>query len=53
MHVRKRDIRCHDKCEIMYHHKAGNSVSCESYKYFNGTKLTQICAEGIFKFYQN
>ena len=31
--VGKRDIRCHDKCEAMYYHKAGSfSVSCKSSK---------------------
>ena len=31
--VGKRDIRCHDKPEAMYHHKAGSfSVSCKSCK---------------------
>ena len=50
MHVRKRDIRCQDKCEIMYYHKAGNSVSCESYKYFNGKNIVFVLGMyGLFK----
>ena len=65
--VGKRDIRCHDKCEAMYYHKVGSfSVSCKSSKiclweeklslcqaFVVCLTLTQICAQGIFKFCQN
>ena len=44
---KKRDIQRHDKCEIMYYHKAGNSVSCELCKYFNGKKYC-LCVRHLW-----
>ena len=42
--VGERDIRCHDKCESMYYHKAGSfSVSCKSSKICLWKEKLSLC----------
>ena len=41
--VRKRDIRRHDKREVMYYHKADHSVSWESCKICLWEEKLSLC----------
>ena len=42
--VGKRDIRCHDRCETMYYHKAESfSVSCKSSKICLWEEKLSLC----------